>query len=571
MGLPKRKNNINVYPGQTLFNRRKELLEEITDQDSRLPEPILHSDLDKGFLEFARENFRFKLGSNELNMVDKILTIQRWGEISASNDFLDLDEKLELPFIAVVKRPDTQFGTNPSLQYTIPNRYPIYYRTVMNFDGNRVGADIYKIPQPIPVDLFFDVYIITNRLREVNEFNRLIMRNFSSRQNYTVIKGHYVPIVLDNHTDESPISSTDQRRFYKQVYTFNMQGFLIDDEEFEVTPAINRHLLVTELMGTPLKTKITDREKVVVRNLDMITERFISDGKKTTYTTKDKLNILFYVSLNGQVLLQDVDFYHNFNTSNVILNFTPSEGDEITVKYSNNINLTDVDGNLRALVYEEIRLVPNQDKIYLNYATDSVILLDVNGQLQNQGTYFDHIPNTNEIDILQPINGELSIQVKYIPLTNTTPGSLTNMNLNIVNFTTTTNNNEFTLTGDYVVVANVSINNQTVSNFTFNNNTIILDSAPLIGSDVRIIYYVDNDIQNNITPYDFYTETFIYDQNITEYNLSKPIRDFIYVSVNGLIVNNDEVISFNSTNNSVSFNFAIVDGDEISIKYLIDN
>lgn len=571
MGLPKRKNNINVYPGETLLKRREELLKQITDQDSRLPEPILHADLDKGFLEFVKENFRFELGGNQLNMVNKILTIQRWGEISSSNDFLDLDEKLELPFIAVVKRPDVQFGTNPSLLYTIPNRYPIFYQTVMNFDGNRVGADIYKLPQPIPIDLYFDVYIVTNRLREVNEFNRLIMRNFSSRQGYTTIKGHYVPIVLDNYNDDSPISSTEQRRFYKQVYTFNMQGFLIDDEEFEVTPAINRHLLVTELMGTPLKTKITDREKVVVRNLNMITERFISDGKKTTYTTKDKLNILFYVSLNGQVLAQDVDFFHNFNTSNIVLNFTPSVDDELIVKYSNNINLTDIDGNLRSLVYEQITLQPNENKIFLNYATDSIILFDVNGQLQNQGNYFNHTPNTNEIDILQTFNGVLDIQVKYIPLTNTTPGSLTNMNLNIVNFTTTTTDNEYTLTGDYIVVANVTINNQPVTNFTFNNNTIILESTPIVGSDVRIIYYEDNNIINNITPYDFYTETFIYDQNTTEYTLSKPIRDFIYISVNGLIVNNDEVVSFNNTNNSISFNFTIVDGDEISIKYLIDN
>ena len=45
MGLPKKyKNDINVYSNKELLERRRELLEEITNQDTNLHESILHED-----------------------------------------------------------------------------------------------------------------------------------------------------------------------------------------------------------------------------------------------------------------------------------------------------------------------------------------------------------------------------------------------------------------------------------------------------------------------------------------------------------------------------------------------
>ena len=61
MGLPKKhKNDINVYTGKELLERRRELLEEITNQDTNLPESVLHEDLDFGMLEFVKDNLLFK-------------------------------------------------------------------------------------------------------------------------------------------------------------------------------------------------------------------------------------------------------------------------------------------------------------------------------------------------------------------------------------------------------------------------------------------------------------------------------------------------------------------------------
>jgi hypothetical protein len=149
------------------------------------------------------------------------------------------------PFITVVRNPEVKFGTNPATIYNIPNRKQYFYAQVPTWDGNRNGMDIYKIPQPVPVDITYSVKIICNRMRELNALNKNILEMFASRQAYTTIKGHYIPIIMNNITDES-VMSIDKRKYYIQSYDFTMLGFLIDENEFEVAPAVSRVLTVIE-------------------------------------------------------------------------------------------------------------------------------------------------------------------------------------------------------------------------------------------------------------------------------------------------------------------------------------
>ena len=127
--------------------------------------------------------------------------------------------------------------------------------------------DLYKIPQPVPVDITYEVRLVCNRMRELNQFNRVVLQKFSSRQAYTFVKGHYIPIILETISDESQISDLESRKFYMQNYTFQMQGFLIDEEEFEVTPAISRSLLLFE---TGTKNKKKRPESISDENPDRI-------------------------------------------------------------------------------------------------------------------------------------------------------------------------------------------------------------------------------------------------------------------------------------------------------------
>jgi hypothetical protein len=256
MAIPKKiKKTLPLKDKKYFLDRRQELLGEINQDGTYLPKSILHADLDRGMLDFVKEDLEVIVSGNKIPTVDIIVTTQNWSQFTQTWDFQNLDKNISVPFITTVRQPEVKYGSNPSLQYTIPNRRQFYYVKVPTWDGMRKGMDIYKIPQPTPVDITYNVKIFCNRMRELNEFNKLVLQTFSSRQAYRQIKGHYIPIILDNVSDESVID-LEKRKYFIQNYTFTMLGFLMDEEEFEVSPAISRSLILSEFDLSNKKKKI---------------------------------------------------------------------------------------------------------------------------------------------------------------------------------------------------------------------------------------------------------------------------------------------------------------------------
>ena len=246
MPLPNKiKKTIPLTFPKTLYPRREQLLEKINKDGTYLPKSILHADLDGGMLNFVQNELQTIVEGKVIPMVDIIVTSQNWSQFTETWNFQDLDSNVSPPFITVVRNPEVKFGTNPATIYNIPNRKQYFYAQVPTWDGNRNGMDIYKIPQPVPVDITYSVKIICNRMRELNALNKNILEMFASRQAYTTIKGHYIPIIMNNITDES-VMNIDKRKYYIQSYDFTMLGFLIDENEFEVAPAVSRVLTVVE-------------------------------------------------------------------------------------------------------------------------------------------------------------------------------------------------------------------------------------------------------------------------------------------------------------------------------------
>ena len=245
MPLPKIKKNIPLTQSKTLLPRRQELVDKINRDGTYLPKSILHADLDGGFLNFVKTDLKTVVDGKVIPMVDILVTTQNWSQFTETWNIQNIDKNVEPPFITVVRIPEVKFGTNPATLYNIPNRKQYFYAQVPTWDGQRHGADIYKIPQPVPVDITYNVKIVCNRMRELNSFNKNVIEMFASKQAYTVIKGHYIPIVMGNISDES-VFDLEKRKYYVQSYEFILLGFLIDEDEFEVSPAISRVLQVVE-------------------------------------------------------------------------------------------------------------------------------------------------------------------------------------------------------------------------------------------------------------------------------------------------------------------------------------
>ena len=245
MPLPRNvvKPTLPLVPKKELSARREQLLEYIKEDGTYLPKSVLHADLDKGMLNFVKEELKVVTAGKTVPLLDIIITSQNWSQYTETALFTDLDNNPSPPFITLVRMPEVKYGSNPALVYNIPNRKQFYYASVPTWNGNEQGMDIYTIPQPVPVDIKYSMKIICNRMRELNQLNKVVMQTFASRQAYTFIKGQYVPIILDNVGDESQMT-IESRKYYIQSYDFTMLGYLIDEEEFEVKPAIQR---VTQL------------------------------------------------------------------------------------------------------------------------------------------------------------------------------------------------------------------------------------------------------------------------------------------------------------------------------------
>ena len=246
MGLPSKiKKNIPLTEPKTLLPRRRELLDKINKDGTYLPKSLLHADLDRGFLDFVKDELKVVVEGKTIPTVDIIITTQNWANFTETWNFQNIDKNAEPPFITTIRTPEVKFGSNPAVLYNIPNRRQYFYAQVPTWDGQRNGMDVYTIPQPVPVDITYSIKIICNRMRELNKLNQVILEKFASRQAYAVIKGHYIPIVMGTITDES-VMEVEKRKYYIQSYEFTMLGFLIDEDEFEVSPAITRVLQVVE-------------------------------------------------------------------------------------------------------------------------------------------------------------------------------------------------------------------------------------------------------------------------------------------------------------------------------------
>ena len=410
MGIPKkRKNNIQIYKESEGVARRQELLDKITKSDTYLPDSILHDDLDRGMLDYIKNTFKVVSDGTQIPIIDKILTIQRWGEFTQNWSFSDEDNNLKLPFIATIRKPDVQFGTNPSVQRTIPDRYQIYYAAVPNWNGTTMGADIYTIPQPIPVDVTFDVSIVCGKFRDLNKFNKIVLKHFTSRQDYTTIKGHYIPIVLDNIEDNSPIETIDGRRFYIQNYKFTMLGYLIDSEEFEVKPAINRLFTMYEFVNQNAISK-----KFISKTVNIVTANQMAIGGQTLFNVGEPIGTLFTVAINGIIQIKDVHYYHIAYTSRITFEEAIPDFSIVTIIYYKGKNSIILDNFGKLLkVKTEIFTYSSGVNFFLDYDIKSIVTLDVNGLVQTEGSSFE-ITGEKDITLLGTPSVGSKIGITYV-------------------------------------------------------------------------------------------------------------------------------------------------------------
>lgn len=239
--------NIDITNGKIGPEKRQELLDNIANQGTFLPRGVSAEDMDSSVVEYfnSEDGLSITIDGEKVPVI--FLTIQRWIEFSKTWSFSDKYKNIKMPFITILRKPDIQQGQNQAGLWNIPGRRTYTYMKVPTWDGARKGVDLYKIPQPVSVDLTYEVRIFTTKMKDLNLFNTAIQLDFQSRQSYINVKGHPMPLHLESIGDESNIDDFENKRFYVQTFEVKLLGYLLDESQFEVIPTLNRAIVATEV------------------------------------------------------------------------------------------------------------------------------------------------------------------------------------------------------------------------------------------------------------------------------------------------------------------------------------
>jgi hypothetical protein len=171
------------------------------------------------------------------------------------------------------------------------------------------------------------------------------MQTFASRQAYTFIKGQYVPIILDNVSDESQMTM-DARKYYVQNYDFIMLGYLIDEDEFEVKPAIQR---ISQIIEADTSTRRQRRNRFP-KNPDTFNFDFLFITGNTTLVDR--------IDFRANMTFVNSD---NVDTFDVYINDNYFGSDTQTIQITTNdilrIEITKINNSQEALIVFENKLV----------------------------------------------------------------------------------------------------------------------------------------------------------------------------------------------------------------------
>jgi len=66
------------------------------------------------------------------------------------------------------------------------------------------------------------------------------LKIFASNQNYVFVNGTPFPITLESMEEANSIENIDGDRFYVSKYNLKLQGYIQDEEEFEITKTLRK-------------------------------------------------------------------------------------------------------------------------------------------------------------------------------------------------------------------------------------------------------------------------------------------------------------------------------------------
>ncbi len=207
---------------------------KILDGESDFPQPLEYVDIDKAMIKFVEDNIQLTDSEGKEAPTFTLYSNQRFSEYSQTWEHTDKDGNLLMNFKTVTRGNSPVQGSLIGDSRNIPGerKYTLKVKTVLEDSGNEV-YEIYSMKQPFTVDLDYMIAVVTSKYEKLNTFNIIINNLFKSLQCYLEVNGHFLPMLLEEISDETQYS-IDDRKFFIQAAVFKVRAYIIRREDFEV-------------------------------------------------------------------------------------------------------------------------------------------------------------------------------------------------------------------------------------------------------------------------------------------------------------------------------------------------
>ena len=222
--------------------RRREIAKGILKDSTPLPKTLLYSDIDEAFKEWVDKKLNISFDGKNIPTI-ALFSNQRFSEYMQSWQNVDDKKNLILNFKAISRENNPKAGTIVGQSRNIPGEHSVVLKTVEAYDKNNRKYFIdYRMKQPMPVDLIYTITLLTNKYELLNEFNMMLNNEFKAITAYIQPNGHFIPMKLNDISDESEYS-IDNRQFYSQSFNITVMGYIIKEDDYIVEERPNVKLV----------------------------------------------------------------------------------------------------------------------------------------------------------------------------------------------------------------------------------------------------------------------------------------------------------------------------------------
>lgn len=216
------------------LERRLNMSKVILENSTPFPLGVDLKDIDSAFIEWVEKRLYISFNGKELPTF-KLFSNQRINEYSQTWQHLDEVGNLLMNFKTVTRDNNPKKGESQGGMFNIPGDrdYPMFMVPVLQENGLE-AYDMYSMKQPFALDINYTVSIVTNKYELLNEANQLVNNEFKALQSYMAPNGHYMPMTLEDISDESEYA-IDDRKYYSQTYKIKVKAYIIRQEDFKVT------------------------------------------------------------------------------------------------------------------------------------------------------------------------------------------------------------------------------------------------------------------------------------------------------------------------------------------------